>query len=181
MRVQRGPWLEEAYARRTMGRLLEPSLLARRHYLGSAALVAGIWADARSAHGGGWLRALEEHRRELVAYTTLLTALDAADSVLAAQMAWRRSSVLPVAAAVIFIGSLLLLTVELLGFFMTIDRIPGAMPANNPFRCFALHPYLALNGLTGPATVRTVSGGSTRRAATLGVERLICIWAEDLC
>jgi hypothetical protein len=92
--------------------------------LAALPLVSGIWADARSAHGGGWLRALDEHYRELVAYTMLLTAIAAAESLLAAQMAWRRSSVVPVAAAAIFIGSFLLLTVELLGFFMTIQRLP---------------------------------------------------------
>ena len=89
--------------------------------LAALPLVSGIWADA---HGGGWLRALEEHYRELVAYTMLLTAIAAADSLLAVQMAWRHGSVVPVAAAVIFIGSFLLLAIELLGFFMTIDRLP---------------------------------------------------------
>jgi hypothetical protein len=89
--------------------------------LAALPLVSGIWADAQAA---GWLRALEEHYRELVAYTVLLTAIAAADSVLAAQMAWRQGSVVPMAAAVIFIGSFLLLTIELLSFFMTIDRLP---------------------------------------------------------
>jgi hypothetical protein len=37
--------------------------------LAALPLVSGIWADARSAHGGGWLPALDEHYRELVAYT----------------------------------------------------------------------------------------------------------------
>jgi len=92
--------------------------------LAALPLVSGIWADARSAHAGGWLHALEEHHRELLAYTMLLTAIAAADTLLAAQMAWRRSSVIPAAAAIIFIGCFLLLTVELLGFFMTIDRLP---------------------------------------------------------
>jgi hypothetical protein len=54
----------------------------------------------------------------------LLTAIAAADSLLAAQMAWRRSSIVPVAAAGIFIGSFLLLTVALIGFFMSIHRLP---------------------------------------------------------
>ena len=92
--------------------------------LAALPLVSGIWADARSAHGGGWLRALGEHYRDLAAYTMLLTAFAAADSLLAAQMAWRRGSVVPMAAAVIFIGCFLLLTVELLGFFMTIHPLP---------------------------------------------------------
>ena len=83
--------------------------------LAALPLVSGIWTDAR---------ALEEHYRELVAYTMLLTAIAAADSLLAAQMAWRHSSVVPLAAAVIFIGSFLLLTLELLGVFMMIDRLP---------------------------------------------------------
>ena len=88
--------------------------------LAALPLVSGIWTDAQVT---GWLRALEEHYRELVAYTILLTAIATADSLLAAQMAWRHSSVVPVAAAVIFIGSFLLLAIELLGVFMTIDRL----------------------------------------------------------
>ena len=92
--------------------------------LAALPLVSGIWVDAMSALGGSWLRALDEHYRELVAYTMLLTAIAAADSLLAAHMAWRRSSVVPVAAAVIFIGSFLLLTAELLGIFLTIHRLP---------------------------------------------------------
>ena len=89
--------------------------------LAALPLVSGIWTDAQVT---GWLRALEEHYREFVAYTILLTAIAAADSLLAAQMAWRHSSVVSLAAAVIFIGSFLLLTIELLGVFMTIDRLP---------------------------------------------------------
>jgi hypothetical protein len=49
----------------------------------------------------------------------LLTAIAAAESLLATQLAWRRGSVVPMAAAVIFIGSFLLVTIELL-----IDRLP---------------------------------------------------------
>src|SRR5262245_63943543 len=86
--------------------------------LAALPLVSGIWADA---HGGGWLRALEEHYRELLAFTMLLTAIAAADALLAVQMAWRHSSVVPVAAAIIFIGSFLLLAIELLGFFFVFD------------------------------------------------------------
>jgi hypothetical protein len=86
--------------------------------------VSAIWADARSAQGEGWLGALELHYRELAAYAMLLTAIAAAEALLAAQMAWRRNSVLPVPTAAIFIGSFLLLTVELLGFFMVTHRLP---------------------------------------------------------
>jgi uncharacterized protein YacL len=89
--------------------------------LAALPLLCGIWVDAQ---GAGWLRALEEHYREWVAYTMLLTAIAAAESLLAAQMAWRHGSVVPIAAAVIFIGSFLLLMIELFGFFMMIDRIP---------------------------------------------------------
>jgi hypothetical protein len=89
--------------------------------LAALPLLSGIRADAQVA---GWLRALDEHYRELVAYTMLLTAIAAAESLLAAQLAWRRGSVVPMAAAVIFIGSFLLVTIELLAFFMTIDRLP---------------------------------------------------------
>ena len=40
--------------------------------LAALPLVPGIWTDAQ---GTGWLRALEEHYRELVAYTMLLMPL----------------------------------------------------------------------------------------------------------
>ena len=57
--------------------------------LAALPLLCGIWVDAQ---GAGWLRALEEHYREWVAYTMLLTAIAAAESLLAAQMAWRHGS-----------------------------------------------------------------------------------------
>jgi hypothetical protein len=45
--------------------------------LAALPLLLGIWVDAQ---GAGWLRALEEHYKELVAYTMLLTAIAAAES-----------------------------------------------------------------------------------------------------